>query len=909
MFKNIDTPTPNMITVEEIKPGLKFGRNLLSHDNKRQRLQIKATRMKNNKFCISWYPTKLRYFAHHFNIIIMTKGIWKKLQPHAIAIGIFLLISILYCLPAIQGLVVNQSDIIGWKGMAQSSFEFKEKYGYFPLWINSLFGGMPGFQVAMGSEYNINFEIVHQLFTGFLPSPAGLFFLSCIGMYVLCCVVELRTWIAIFGALAFAFSSYSPILAEVGHNTKLAAMGYMPLILAAFLLMTKKQYVTGFALIVLFTSLQLRQNHIQITYYTLLLLILVAIFFGIKSIIEKKYKHLALVGILSLVGGGISGAGFSVMLLPLNEYAKETMRGGRSELTSNKAKDDKTKGGLDKDYAFSWSYGIGESLSFALPAARGGSSSADELGDSPKSIESMQDIGLPDEAIAYFKQFMSPYWGDQPNTSGPVYFGIIVLLLCAIGFFVVKDWNKGWIIAGGLLGILLSWGSNFSVFNYFLFDHLPFYNKFRAPSMSLVIPQLCFALLAAMALQSILYGSWDQKTLFKKLKPALVVVGLMVILMIGGYVASDFKGKKDKEIREAISQSLTQGYAQGQQPTAQISQKASADASTIMSGLIKDRERIYLSDLVRSLIFLALGGLLIFLSLKNKIKPLYASIAICLLSFVDLIGVDTRYLNKSKYISEEDLLGNAFTPNAADLQIKKDTGYFRVFDQTENFTNDSRSAYFHNSIGGYHPAKLALYQDIIENQIAKNNMQVLNMLNTKYYIISNPQTRQPIAIPNPENLGPAWLAYAIKPVDNADQEMKALDSFSPKDTVIVDKREITKLAGETSYDSTATIKLVSNKNDQIEYEAISAKNQIAVFSEVYYPYGWKAFVDGKETAIARVNYLLRGIYLPAGKHKIEFIFKPESVKRGDMISLIIGIISWLIVALALFWNIRQARNT
>jgi len=838
----------------------------------------------------------------------MNKSIWQKAQPHVIAIGVFLLVSIVYCLPALQGLIVNQSDVIGWKGMAQQSIEFKEKHGHFPLWTNSLFGGMPAYQVYMEAKYNISIAYLDYVFRLFLPSPAGLFFLNCIGFYILCAVLRLRTWVAVFGALAYAFCSYSPILVATGHTTKLAAMGYAPAVVAGFLLLTQRKWVWGFLATMLFSTLMFYQNHVQIVYYTLLIVVCCAVAYAVKCIREKQFRPLLLTALLALAGAGIGAGSYAVMLMPLNEYAKETMRGGRSELTLNGPKENKTKGGLDKDYAFDWSYGIGESLTFAVPAARGGGSNPAELGENPKAIEAMQDIQLPNEAINYFYQFMSPYWGDQPSTSGPVYFGIIVLLLAITGLFLVRGWHLGWIIAATVLGIFMAWGENFAGFNYFLFDHLPMYNKFRAPSMSLVIPQLTLPLLACLALQRLLYDNLDTNALMKKLRPAGIAVGILVAIMIIGYFNADYRRERDKDVRTNITQALTNGYAQGQQPNEQVIQKANADAGAIMNGLVADRKKLFGGDLARSLIFLALGILVVYFAAKRKFAPLYLGIGMTLLSFIDLIGVDLRYLSKKDYISEDDLIGTAFTPNAADQAIKQDTGYYRVFDQTENFTNDSRSAYFHNSIGGYHPAKLALYQDLIENQIAKNNIQVLNMLNTKYVIVSNPQTRQPMAMPNPQALGPAWFVKAIRFVDNADAEMTALDNFSPRDTAIADKREQSKITLTPRYDSAATIRLIQNLNDKITYESKAGSDQFAVFSEIYYPYGWKAFIDGKETPIARVNYALRGLSVPAGNHNIEFRFEPKSKATGDTISLVLSILSWLLLFGGIYWEWRQGQK-
>lgn len=833
----------------------------------------------------------------------MKPSTWQRIQPHVLAIGIFLAIAVIYCLPALQGLVVNQSDVIGWKGMAQSSFEFKEKHGHFPLWTNSLFSGMPAYQVALEAKYNISIAWLDKLFRGFLPGAAGLFFLNCIGFYILAQTFRLKTWVAIFGSLAYAFASYNAILIATGHTTKLAAMGYTPAVIGGFILLTQRKYVLGFISTLLFSTILFFQNHLQIVYYTIIILFFLGIAYLIQSIREKKLQEFAKAVGLALLAAAISAASYAVMLMPLNEYAKETMRGGRSELTINQDSTNKSKGGLDKDYAFRWSYGIGETMTLAIPAARGGGSGSKDLpGEKSKVVEAMQDAQLPGDAINYFYQFMDAYWGDQPNTSGPVYLGIVVLLLGIVGLFVVRGWHVGWIVAASIFGIVLSWGHNFSGLNYFLFDHMPLYNKFRAPSMALVIPQLTLPLLAALALQYLLYGNWEARELIKKLKPAAIVTAVLAAVMLLGYLNADFKSPADQNTKQGIAQALAQGMAQGQAPTAEITQRATATATSIMTGLAADRKSLYGADLTRSLLFMALGILLIYLAYQKKLKALYLGIGFTLLSFIDLIGVSARYLNKEHYIDETELLEAAFTPTAADLQIKQDTGYYRVYDQNGDFRDNSRSAYFHNSIGGYHPAKLALYADLIEHQLSKNNMEVLNMLNTKYFIVSNPTDRKPMAIPNPEALGPVWFVRTVQFVANADAEMKALDQFSPADTAYADQREKAKIPqSDFAADSTARIRLIRNENDYIEYESRAATPQFAVFSEIYYPHGWKALIDGKEVPIAKVDYLLRGLPVPAGNHKIEFRFEPRVKILGDQISLVISIISWLLLIGGLFW--------
>lgn len=838
----------------------------------------------------------------------MNKNIWHKAQPHVLAIGIFLLVSVIYCLPAMKGMVVNQHDVIGWKGMAQQSMEFNEKHGHFPLWTNSLFGGMPTYQIAMGSKYNITLKLFDNIFRFFLPTPTSLFFLSCLCFYILCMVLRVRTWVAIFGSLAYAFASYNAILIAVGHTTKFSSMGYAPAVIAGFILLTQRKYILGFISVLLFSTLLFYQNHIQIVYYTLLTLVCCAIAFSVQCFREKDWKHLFTTGMLGVVAALISAASYAVVLLPTNEYAKETMRGGRSELTLDGNPKEKTKGGLDKEYAFRWSYGIDETMTIALPAYKGGSSGAAELGENSKAVETLfenaRQLGLSDQYAQYLTNFISSYWGPQASgTSGPVYFGILIVLLFILGLFLVQSWHRGWIVAATLFGLILAWGSNFSSINYFLFDHLPYYNKFRAPSIAMVIPQLTFALLATLGLQSLLYGEWDKQVLWKKLKPAAIVAGLLAIVLIATYFTSDFKSPGDKDRKEQMASVIAQMTAQ--QPNNQVN--PASIASSVFKGLSEDRKKLYGEDLIRSLLFFALGAAFILFYTRKKIAPLYAAIGFSVLLLIELIPVDLRYLNSKNYVSKDEY-EEYFAPNRADLQIKQDTGYFRVFDRDRDFNDDSRTAYHHNSVGGYNPAKLALYADLIQYQLGRGNMQVFNMLNTKYFIVQNQNDRQPMAIANPDNIGPCWFIKNIKYVNNANEEMKALDSIKPLDTVYIDKREQSKITVTPQPDSAATIRIIKNLNDRINYESRSATNQFAVFSEIYYPYGWKAFIDGKEQPIVRVNYVFRGLAVPAGNHQIEFRFQPKTKETGDILSLIVGIISWLLLlggAFLLWYNNRK----
>ncbi len=831
---------------------------------------------------------------------------FKNALPHAIAVLIFLIISVAYCLPVFQGMVVNQHDMLGTRGMTQQSIEFFEKYGRYPLWTNSMFGGMPTFQILIAAKYNIGILGLHQIFTLFLPSPASLFFLSCICFYILTQVVKLKPWVGIIGSVAYAFASYNAIISMVGHVTKFATMGYAPLVLAGVLLLMQRKYIWGFAITLISSTLFFNQNHVQIVYYFMLLFVFLGIAFLIQTIQSKEYKHFFQTAILAIVAVAISACSFAILLLPTKEYADETMRGGKSELTLGVKKENLSKGGLKKDYAFLWSYGKQETFTFILPNYVGSSNDPSEFGENSKIITAFQESGLPNDAVNYFYRYMSPYWGDQLNTAGPVYFGAIICMLFIAGLFFVSRKYLSWLIPATIIGVILAWGSNFSAINYFLFDHLPALNKFRAPSMALVLPQFTFAFIASLALQEIFYGNLESAKLFKKLRYAAISCGAVVVLLVAVYFTTSFSNERTKDTKQAITEQLAQSMSQGKQPTQEMLNQASTISSTLIKALVEDRKGLFGSDLIRLIILLSLGGIIIWLGIKNKINATVAIFILSIISFIDLISVSSRYLNKSKFTTPDEYL-SVFTPTTADNQIKMDTGYYRVFDQAGGDPfQDSRTSYFHNSIGGYSPAKLGLYNDLIEHQLGKGNIEVFNMLNTKYFIVSGPNN-QPVAQINQLANGPAWFVKSIKYVNSADEEMLALDSLHSRDTVVIDKREQQKVTISPVFDSSASIKLVKNLNDEIIYQSNASTNQFAVFSEIYYPKGWKAYVDEKETPIVKVDYAFRGINLPAGNHTIKFEFAPSSYTLGNTLNLAAGVISILSLLICgiLLWIQRK----
>lgn len=829
---------------------------------------------------------------------------FKKLVPHAIAVVVFLVVALIYCKPALEGKILNAHDNIGWKGMAQQSFEQKEKLGHFPKWTNSMFSGMPTYQIALEGTHKVSFYYVSYVLTLGLPKPANFFFLACICFYLLALVLGINPWIGIMGALSYAYSTYDPIIIGAGHDTKMLAMGYAPLVIAGLLLLFKKKWWIGSAALATGLVLQLSTNHLQIVYYTLLILGAITIGFLIDSFKKKELstavKSIVIATVIGIIALGTNALG----TLTTWEYAKESMRGGVSELKETKDKNT-TSGGLDKDYAFKYSVGLGETFTLLVPGIYGGSNGGNEYKTS-KFADKLVEVGYPEDQALQYANGIS-YWGKQQPTSGPVYFGTVIILLFVFAMFLEKGWLKWSLFAAGFFGILLAWGNNVESINYFLFDYLPLYKKFRAPSMGLMMPQLCFVILASVAANRFLSGDIAEDAVKKAFKQTAITAAVLVAILAMMYFSFDFVSPNDKAIKENMGNAMLQQAAKGQQPTNEMMQQAEQFGKSFVTAIQDDRKSLFAGDLLRTVILLALALIVLWLATNKKLKPVPVMAILLVLSTFDLLSVGRRYLNDNNFVDPSEF-DNAFAMTDADKMIKQDKGYFRVLNTTVDFTNESVTSYHHNSIGGYHPAKLQIYQDLIENQIAKNNMRVLNMLNTKYFILQNPQTGQPVAQINPEAYGPCWFVKGIKYVANGKEEMKALDSTDLKDTAVVQTKFKSFIPNAPVYDSAASIKLIENKNDIINYESQANSNQFAVLSEVYYPRGWSAYIDGKQTEIIKTNYALRGIAVPAGTHKIELRFEPASYKLGDTINFIAALLTYLIVLGGLFMAWKSTKQ-
>jgi hypothetical protein len=839
----------------------------------------------------------------------MNKGLFSKLLPHIIAVVIFLLVAVLYCKPVLEGRVLSQHDIVGWKGMAQQSIEFKEKYGHYPLWTNSMFGGMPGYTIAMEPSSKLQTIYLYGILNLFLPKPADFFFLACICFYFLCLVLRIKPWIGILAALAFAYSTYDPIIIGVGHDTKMRAIALAPAVIASLLLILQKRYLWGAALLTLFFGFQVATQHLQIIYYTGIIIGFLIIAYLIYNWTKESVKSISIAGAIALASVVVGFFSYSVLMIPVNEYAKETMRGGRSELTDTTNAANKSKGGLDKDYAFNWSYGTAETFTFIVPGIYGGSNGGREFSGTTAFTDKISDIGVPEENAIQMENGYS-YWGDQPNTSGPVYLGAVICFLFILGMVYLRSYHKWWIIAATVFGVLLAWGKHFSAFNYFLFDYLPLYNKFRAPSMALFIPQLTFPLTAALVLNQITGEDVAKEKLWNKFKLAVYITAGLVALLFILYTSFSYKGESDKLIAENFTQQLL--HSRGEQVTPQMQDQVQSLSQTLIRALQTDRKSHFGSDLFRSFAFIVLAVLLVGAYLKNMIKkPIVMIIGLLLISTIDLLVVDRRYLNDENFV-EPDQYESAFVATEADKQIMADPDKpFRVFDETDpqGPFQGSRASYFHNSVGGYHPAKLGLYQDIIEHQLSRGNMEVFNMLNTRYFIAQDPRTGTSIAQRNPGAFGAVWLVKAIQFVPTADAEMNTLNTLHLKDTAVAQQKFQSQVKEKPQFDSTATIKVAEYSNDKITYTFSANTNQFAVFSEVYYPHGWNAYIDGKKSDYIKVDYVLRGMSVPAGKHSIEFRFEPQSYKTANTLMLISTVIAYLLLIAAIVLEFLKRRKT
>ncbi len=826
----------------------------------------------------------------------MNKFSFKLLLPHLIAIAIFIIVAVAFCAPALQGKVLQQNDITQWKGSIHNSEEYAKLHdGKYPLWTNGLFSGMPAFQIG-GVGGNTVGYVVNTVLTLGLPKPIQFFFLACICFYILCLTLRIKPYAGIMGALAFAYATYNPVIVAVGHETKMLSIAYMPAVLGGVLLLYQKRYWLGALLTALFTSAMIAMNHVQIVYYLAITLGIMTLFFVVKWIMEKSYKHMLIAGglaIVSFFAGVITNA---EVLMSTYEYQKYTIRGGGSVL-SDTTKNTKSATGLDKDYALAYSLNYSEPLVMMVPRMFGGSSEKEEISqENSKAIEALG--SLPRELQQQMP--LSYYWGGikdvggSTGTSGPPYVGAFICFLAILSFFVKENKHRWWILAAGLVTTAMSWGIYFDAFNGFLYNHLPLYNKFRAPSMIMVIPQLLLPLSAVLFVNHMLNQN-DAKAMMATLRKGLIATGSIFVLLFLLYFSFSYYSTGDNNILRQVRES--------NQP------QLLEYVKTFYAGLVADRKTLMMMDIFRSLFYVLLAAGLVWIVIKKWLKPMVATIIFSAIALIDVMLIDTIYLNSSNYKEKEEEQ-TSFLPNKTDQGILMDKTDYRVLNVSGNRFSENNTSYLYKSVGGYHPAKLRIYQDLIERQLSKPelNMPVLDMLNTKYLIQKDGRGTTLQAQPNPGALGPCWFVKQVVFVKNADDEMKALDNFSPADTAFVQESFKASVTSMPQPDSTARIRLVKNDNDVITYTSEAATNQFAVFSEIYYPAGWKALIDGKETPIVKTNYVLRGLPIPAGKHNIEFRFEPQGYIMGKKAGMAGMIITLLLLGIWAFTMFRAKKG-
>ena len=789
-----------------------------------------------------------------------------NLKSHVPVVTLFALISFAYFSPLLEGKRIDGHDVKTWIGMSKEISDHREKTGEEALWTNSIFSGMPAYQISV--KYSNLIKYIDKAISFGFPRPANLLFLYLLGFYLLLVSLNIDYRIAALGAFAYAFSSYFFIIIQAGHMTKAHAIAYLPMVVAAVLYTYRGKMLLGGVLTSLAVALQIFTNHYQITYY----LILILLFVGFTQF-YKDFKGKTLpsffkkTGVLFLAAFLAAGTSYTRLKTTI-DYGKETTR-GKSELTNNI--DNKTKG-LDKDYATQWSYGVAESMTLLIPNFHGGSSMSSVLSiDDSQTLDFLRKFR--NKKLANALQFKAgSYWGEQPIVSGPTYVGAIVIFLFILGLLLVKNELRIWILLATIMSLMLAWGKNFMPLTDFFLDYFPGYNKFRAVSMILVIAEFTIPLLAFIALNKFLSSNSKFEDL-KKLKIAFYTAGgITLIFALFPNMFLDFLSEKD----------LTPISSGVKTPDG------------FLDGLIADRSSLLQSDSWRSFLFILLSFGVLFAFIKEKLNKKYAILLIGALLIADMWNINKRYLNDEHFV-RKNKVKNPYKPTQADNFILKDKDpNFRVFNQSVSTFNDASTSYFHKSIGGYHGAKLKRYQELIEFHISRGNMRVLNMLNTKYFI-----TQDGRAQINPGALGNAWLIEDVKIVKNADEEIAALGNFDPSKTIIVDERFKDNL-NKIKFSSLGSIKLDSYQPNNLKYTTNLNDEGLAIFSEIYYKDGWNAYIDGVKTEHFRANYVLRAMKIPAGNHNIEFKFEPSVFISGERFSLASSISLILLLVFACY---------
>ena len=806
---------------------------------------------------------------------------FQKLYPHLLSILGFVIISIMYFFPVLNGKKIYQSDIVQYTAMAKEQNDFRLNENAEPYWTDAAFGGMPTYQ--LGAKYPNDFIGHLDDALRFLPRPADYLFLYFLGFYVLLLVLKTDPLKAFFGALAFGFSTYLIIILGVGHNAKAHAIAYMPLVVAGTLLVFKRKYILGGIITMLAVALELNANHFQMTYYLLFLLLIIGGYYSYSIIKEKEFKRLGKIAGTFVVALILAIGVNATNLLATKEYANFSTR-SKSELKLNEIGKPKTDdSALSRSYITEYSYGIAESLNLIAPRLFGGGN-GEELDEKSHLYEYLLGYGAThEEALQTTQYYGKTYWGDQPIVAAPAYIGAVVFFLAVLALFHDKRKIKWVFLSGIILSLVLSWGKNFSALTDFFIDYVPLYDKFRAVSSIQVILELCMPILAIMGFQSF-FGESQEKKWDSLKKAGIVSFGLVVLLFISKSFFS-FSGPMDGQLIQMFSQSQDKSFG-----------------VQFVNALKEDRMNLFQADLLRSGFFILIVFGILWLYIKNKLAVSTAVILVGVFMVADLFFVDKNYVSNKDFVSAREV-DVPFEATNADLQILQDSSHYRVLEVDGNLSS-ARASYFHKSIGGYHAAKPRRIQELFDYQIANNNKEVLDMLHVKYIIQSDEEGKQFPTL-NSNSNGNAWFVQNVKFAANPDEEMKALSKFDSKKEAIVNQKEFGTFFKSASssfkVDSTATLKLTSYKPNHLKYVSNNTNDGLALFSEMYYKDGWNAYVDGKATSHFRANYALRAMNIPAGNHKIEFKFEPQVVKTGSMIALISSIGMLLAIAAGIYY--------
>lgn len=825
--------------------------------------------------------------------MIFTKTNLRSLTPHLVALLLFIFIAFAYFLPVIEGKELVAHDTDSWRSMAQETIEYNKSHDDVTLWTNSMFGGMPNYQISMVQPNNV-LQYVEKVIMSF-PRPVSNVFLYLICFYILLLSFGLKPWQAIAGAIGFTFASYNFIVIAAGHNSKAITIAYVaPLIGAVFLAFREKRFL-GAVLTAFFLSLAIRANHIQILYYTLIILFFFAIVEFIFSIREKKIpdflKSAGVLIIAAIIAVGMN----ATSLLTTYEYSHYTMRGKSNGLTADTQS---SQHGLNKEYITQWSYGVDETLTLLIPDFMGGAS-AGKLSMKSETAGHLKNLGVPDGQIKQIVTQLPLYRGTQPGTSGPVYLGAIVIFLFVLSFFVVDKKLKWWLVPMIILTMMLSWGKNFMPLTDFFIDYVPMYNKFRAVSMTLFATGFGIALLAFLAMKEVYEGNISKEKLTKSITvSALITGGICLVFALVPSLAGSFVSPQDAQFQ--------------------------GDYAFLKDTLPLDRQSLLRSDAFRSLVFIILGAFVLWSFVKGFLKK---NVSIALLAFfilIDLFPVAKRYLNDDNFESKRPTQLVQKTP--ADEAILQDKSQFRILDATVDIFNDATPSYFHKNIGGYHAAKLRRYQELINMQLTGeigklfgafgsattaesitpvfDSLRVMNMLNMKYVIYN----KQAPPLVNPYHNGNAWFVNNIRIAQDANEEMKLLGEIDTRHELVIDKSLTSALPSKVTPDSTAKISLKSYAPNHLIYSVDTKTDQVAVFSEIYYDKGWKATIDGNEVPYTRVNYLLRAMPLKAGSYDVEFRFAPGSYSTGNLLALISSVLLIIGLATYLFLFFRKKKS-